>query len=322
MNHPSFMTTSSDREAPLVKRAGFRFALALAVYCLLGGTRVAADAQREAPYQVENQREHLATLDLGDKSPTGVLLEPTTMTFIGPSGSVVGRFLRLRKSCVELCSDSGDTCHWVGDYDVPHDAGKLLAAFPGTIRITKFRPLEMVKVNSPVRASEWTRPTFDMPVAGVHWASRWRANAEGRTLLEHPGEATTLDLTSCAHWLLSGFDRLDCDIYNSLLYFDKRLLIHSFSEFDQAATDVVASLDVDGKPAYVVLVGLSAQKVYGLLRFNGKEWECLVRPRGASADLLRAHLLEDRHAHKPSQGRCAVLGRSVLLGRERPRPAR
>jgi hypothetical protein len=251
---------------------------------------VSAQAARNnaAPFQIEARRGTLVTVDLGNTFPERSRQSLSVVTFLGPNGSVVAPLLRFRRACESVCGDKSDRhCHWVGEYKVPgNQQAELTTALPGKRQITDIKPLRFEKDPEPLRAADWASGGFQKVLAGYDGSYRWKTDpSTNKTLLELEGQGTSfynyappIELSACTRSNAGRFSKLDCGQEVSLLYDHGRLLAVSLVGFD-ATANILNALQLDGQPVFSINLGQRYSADYGLLLFNGQNWEVLAEGR-------------------------------------------
>lgn len=261
---------------------------------------VSASERWTAPYALEDQQGRTFRVILGAKAPEDVQARLGVMTLLGKKGMATARLQRVEAVCVDLCEAARPTCHSVGVYTQEPGTGNVgegLVALPGRVQGKLAPPSPTGPTKRPL-AGHWVSNELQVPVdeqAGdaapsdglPRRAYRWTRHADGRVVPEsRTGPEGPLhsdytlgdfELASCRQEQQPPFTRLTCP-GASFLYAKPRLLVASFDDYGQAATEWVATLRTGGQELYLIRVGLKAQAVIGLLFQDEGRWRLLIRP--------------------------------------------
>ena len=267
----------------------------------------AASEPLEAPYQLDGMAVDLRDrgadpaadltfaflfdLDPADAPTLADVDRWTETTVLTEAGPVRAGLLDIRKSCEFLCGvapsmpvEEEETCHYqaalVLDPRADTGGANLLAALPGAVAVTGFKPLEPAPL-SPAQ-NRWS-PEFHAPLWPEDAPERIRVDrwdpAAGRlaySVKTADGEQT-FDEQGCRATAAAGLVQIACPSI-AILAADGVPLLLSWAEYNQPNAVPVASFLHDGEPHVLVRLGLKAQTIYGLLIRRGENWVPLFRP--------------------------------------------
>ena len=266
-----------------------------------------AEALLPAPYQVEaversvpysyTEDESLGppmiTVDLGTAEgrtpPVREGLE--TMTFLGAGGSAVGQLYDISKHCDYLCGDELEECHYVARYSLPPDTPALeapLAALPGTLELTDYHdPRQAEWIDNFTLAYVWTATGFSPEAwrpssqgATSHKLESWNEDSKDiafRTRFPD-GNEFSAQAGSCRLRQGGDLNEVACNGL-SLLFAEGTPLLLSYPDYNSPAARAVSSFTQGDRTYYLVLLGLKAQSVFGLLTKTLEGWIGHFQPR-------------------------------------------
>jgi hypothetical protein len=152
-----------------------------------------------------------------------------------------------------------------------------IAVLPGTRDVRNVTPLKPGPVREISQAEEWIAAS-SIPVGETGY--RWARFPDGVYLTSPPiGRdfyAPPIALSGCATRAVLPFTVLVCGSAE-LLYEGRQGITASFADYGQASAMPIAHIQLDGRDAFLVRVGLKAEMVIALLLKENGKWRLTYR---------------------------------------------
>jgi hypothetical protein len=253
----------------------------IALLALIGIVAQGSARTDDAPFTVVSARAAggggEVIVSIGTDSSRGRLLQKAVV--LTGSAAVPATLTRTKRLCEDVCpgTKDGRVCHFEAVLHTAQAVAGAIAVLPGTRDVRNVTPLKPGPVREISQAEEWIAAS-SIPVGETGY--RWARFPDGVYLTSPPiGRdfyAPPIALSSCATRAVLPFTVLVCGS-TELLYEGRQGITASFADYGKASAMPIAHIQLDGRDAFLVRVGLKAEMVIALLLKESGKWRLTYR---------------------------------------------
>lgn len=245
------------------------------------GTSSAAQVEtRDTPFRVVRVAGRDIRVDIGVQKARANGLARAMI--LAPDGAVPATLVRVERVCKDLCD--GEECHYEAVLRPSRAAPRAIAALAGRWRVGATAAMKPGPDRPIGSLDEWINAE---PVRWEGGTYAWARLDDGVFLKSEDGPdlyAPGIDLAACTTRAVAPFTMLVCHPFAQLLYEGTHGVALSFDEYASASVEPLMRLDLEGKDAFLIHLGLKGEVAVALLIKEAGQWR--VRFRTADYALI------------------------------------